>query len=339
MTTEEKAKAYEMALEAARKELGVDRKEWEVVKRVLHNIFPELRESEDEKIRKAIIAGIKRCADAGSIFGTVIHEEGVSYHKVLAWLEKQKYDRMKPIYDARESFESALEKAWNDYHNGYENVDKLEDDYVECAHAKGFREGFLYGIEKQKEQKPAEKQDYSGLTDLERAIHRGFLYAGVENVPVTIVKETAKDCLAQIKPAEWSEEKEKQVDDYAAEVIKWEDEHKDWDRQVIRATAYHFFNLQPKQEWSEEDEAAFGDLMWCIEQARKSAKDENDMGNIWFAENWVKGRLKSLRPQPHWKPTEEQMDALNRLLCVGEFSYIGQATKLQELYINLKKLM
>jgi len=48
MTNDEKAKAYEMALEAARKELGVDRKEWEVVKRVLHNIFPELREIEDE---------------------------------------------------------------------------------------------------------------------------------------------------------------------------------------------------------------------------------------------------------------------------------------------------
>lgn len=59
------------------------------------------------------------------------------------------------------------------------------------------------------------------------------------------------------------------------------------------------FNLQSKQKWSDEDETAFGDLMWCIKQAAKFAKDENDMGNIWFAENWVKNRLKSLRPQPH----------------------------------------
>ena len=57
-----------------------------------------------------------------------------------------------------------------------------------------------------KEQKPTEKQEYSGLNDFERAIHRGFLSAGVENVPVTIIKETAKEFLAQIKPAEWSEE-------------------------------------------------------------------------------------------------------------------------------------
>ena len=58
-----------------------------------------------------------------------------------------------------------------------------------------------------KEQKPVEKQDYSGLTDFEPAIHRGFLCAGVENVPVTIIKETAQDCLAKQK-AEWSEEDE-----------------------------------------------------------------------------------------------------------------------------------
>lgn len=42
-------------------------------------------------------------------------------------------------------------------------------------------------------------QDYSGLSDLERAIHRGFLCAGVENVPVAIIKETAKECLELAK--------------------------------------------------------------------------------------------------------------------------------------------
>ena len=120
------------------------------------------------------------------------------------------------------------------------------------------------------------------------------------------------------------------------------------------------FNFQPKQEWSDEDETAFGDLMWCIKQAAKFAKDENDMGNIWFAENWVKNRLKSLRPQPKrewseedktmlkvaiavlrryshddvanflkslrpsWKPTEEQMEALKCAVeDVAKFSKRG----------------
>ena len=82
MTTEEKARAYEMALEAARKELGVDRKEWEIVQRVLHNIFPELRESEDERIRKAIIKSIEEDSS--------VYEQEVSKESMLAYLEKQK---------------------------------------------------------------------------------------------------------------------------------------------------------------------------------------------------------------------------------------------------------
>lgn len=49
------------------------------------------------------------------------------------------------------------------------------------------------------EEKTDNVQDYSGLSDLERAIHRGFLCAGVENVPVAIIKETAKECLELAK--------------------------------------------------------------------------------------------------------------------------------------------
>ena len=44
-----------------------------------------------------------------------------------------------------------------------------------------------------------QEQDYSDLSDLERAIHRGFLCAGVENVPVAIIKETAKEVQSILK--------------------------------------------------------------------------------------------------------------------------------------------
>ncbi|MBO7693552.1 MAG: hypothetical protein J6T10_13050 [Methanobrevibacter sp.] len=195
MSIEEKAKAYDEALEKAKKYMN------EGYTVLMPDLFPELRESEDEKHRNWILEylydGLRKtdeqfkdhfksaidwlekqkdskvCEESGNNF-TISDEEKirkelmlhlqqeansatlannrVMWEKMLAWVKKQKYDRMKPIYDARESFESALEKAWNDYHNGYENVDKLEDDYVECAHAKGFREGYLFGIEKQKEQ-------------------------------------------------------------------------------------------------------------------------------------------------------------------------------------------
>lgn len=97
----------------------------------------------------------------------------------------------------------------------------------------------------------------------------------------------------------WSEEKEKAVDNYADEIIKWEDAHKDWDRQVIRATAYHFFNLQPKQVWSEEDEKAIERAIDCV------CTWEIDYCD---GDSTISERLKSLHPS--WKPSEEQISAI-----------------------------
>lgn len=44
-------------------------------------------------------------------------------------------------------------------------------------------------------------------------------------------------------------------------------------------------------------------------------------------------------PQSHWKPSEEQMKALNALNCYGVLSYLGQQNQLISLYNDLKKLM
>ena len=45
--------------------------------------------------------------------------------------------------------------------------------------------------------------------------------------------------------------------------------------------------VEQNPAWSEEDETGLNDAMWAIEQARTIAKDENDMGNIWYAEKWL----------------------------------------------------
>ena len=97
---------------------------------------------------------------------------------------------------------------------------------------------------------------------------------------------------------------------------------------------------QPKQEWSEEDETGLQDALWCISKAEELAKDENDMGNIWYADHWLKTRLKFLRPQPHWKPSEEQMKCLlNAEGLLRTDKRLAMAQKLAELYEQLKKLL
>lgn len=56
--------------------------------------------------------------------------------------------------------------------------------------------------------------------------------------------------------------------------------------------------VQKPAEWSDEDEAGLSDALWAIQQARAIAKDENDMGNLWYAENWLKSIKDRVQQQP-----------------------------------------
>jgi len=201
---------------------------------------------------------------------------------------------------------------------------------------KAYHDGWnAHNLEIAREQKPAGPQDYSNLTDLERAIHRGFLCAGVDNVPVTIIKETAQDCFAQIKPAEWSEEDEKIRRNLMSLLSCMRGDR------ITEETYQKYYpwlkslRPQPKQEWSEEDENAIKYLHELISfgysEKFMDAQTACDM------RAWLN---KSLRPQPHWKPSEKQ---INRLLSIiAEMRDIGHsdiADFLASLYGQLKKLM
>lgn len=215
MTTEEKAKAYDEALKQAKKFHTPDSNNSNL-KAVLELIFPELRESEDERILNGLIAAMKDQISCGgeSYFGMPLKD-------ILAYLEKQKEQKSKawkPLEESMEALLAAIEGKWDEIKpTGYMSR-RLEDLYdglvntfnIEDAHLpeKNYTEKDIEELKTLKskidasmEQKPTEKQDYTGLNDLERAIHRGFLCAGIENVSVVLIKETAQDCLAQMKPA------------------------------------------------------------------------------------------------------------------------------------------
>ena len=177
-----------------------------------------------------------------------------------------------------------------------------------------------------------------------------------------VIANPEKYGLCDRKPAEWSEEDTCVLEDAvtAVDLLGNDDEYskthpnlakafraaKDWLKCLPER-----FNLQPKQEWGEEDETAFGDLMWCIKQASKSAKDENDMGNVWFAENWVKNRLKSIRPQPKQEWSEEDEKIRQSIIKDIEFErnytsattgkvigkYNEQINWLKDIFLNHKK--
>lgn len=83
MTQEQKAKAYDKAIKVATA-LYKASEPMSGCNVIIETIFPELKESEDEKIRKALIR-----------YFTLSDEHayneacGVSYRDIVAWLEKQ----------------------------------------------------------------------------------------------------------------------------------------------------------------------------------------------------------------------------------------------------------
>ena len=83
--------------------------------------------------------------------------------------------------------------------------------------------------------------------------------------------------------------------------------------------------VQPKQEWSEEDERIFGSFLHKLEVCDLLSNKEI---------RWAKRRLKYLRPQNHWKPTEAQLASLT--IACDRNDRIG--FDLTELLKELKKL-
>jgi len=355
MTIEEKARAYDKALKWMRELYpglhGATKEDAE-------HYFPELRESEDERIRKSLVLYFEKFKPQD------MWDERFSIGDVLAYLEKQK--------------------------------DHFRDDT-----------------------KMVEKQDYSSLNDLERAIHRGFLSAGVENAPVTLIKETAKECLEQMKPAEINvkallaadrlasaemtgrlkerseilenPEKyglQKPAENISQLTVKGKGVYKicpHCKERMVRDDSMVYTSMPPQYgyncpkcgtmefdtvmydspemeeqtpaEWSEEDVVFLNEIIDFFEngtvrlqhdlsmyahwlkslperfvlQPKAEWSDEDEMmvtsivdvlkrfehqGATDMKVDWLRNKLKSLRPQHHWKPSEQEKGALRTAIHV-----------------------
>lgn len=210
------------------------------------------------------------------------------------------YEGLVNTYNVDESLLAELPKAASRAYTA-EDIDELRE--------------LKRKIEASMEQKPAEKQDYSGLNDLERAILRGFLSAGVENVTVTIIKETAKECLAQMKPAEWSEvelefrgEKVKvkrpffRDDKGRGYSTTEQDEEVAWNalRAWCEKKGISLYDLYPKVEWSEED---------SLHLTNAILSAEKEWGNESCTAKWLKFLPErfNLQPKEEWSEEDENM--------------------------------
>lgn len=96
------------------------------------------------------------------------------------------------------------------------------------------------------------------------------------------------------------------------------------------------FSLQPKAEWSEEDKLTVDSAIFWLKRRLLSEKAEDiSTDSCRISMRKTIERLESLRPS--WKPSEEQMRALNKVVN-GEVLLITQHESLESLYEQLKKL-
>lgn len=163
MTTEEKAKRYDLAIEAARciynnMEDGGDFGGMED----LEVIFPELKESEDERIRKCLLGHFSRYQTEEVFLNSI------KMGDIVAWLEKQGMSYGKRDID--DAYLKGVTDTKNEIEKQYEETYQIRKDIAtflfyyrgdikdraKWMNYLGFKVSF---VEKQGERKPQGKAD------------------------------------------------------------------------------------------------------------------------------------------------------------------------------------
>ena len=99
-----------------------------------------------------------------------------------------------------------------------------------------------------------------------------------------------------------------------------------------RLNDVYWLEKQGEKSWSEEDDDNIKCICSYLELYLNHTADINEIEECKYLKDW----LKSLKPQNHWKPSEEQLNALKQ--CIGGYYSEEADKKLESLYDDLKKL-
>ena len=270
LSIEEKAQRYDEALERTRK--WYDSNTNEGFRRIFEDIFYELKESEDERIRKEIIGFLRN-----------IPNSNYTCEEMALWLEKQ--------------------GGHAKFINGIQVGDKVTRN----------KDGVLVNLsqlnrvakkdEKQGKQKPTDK------------IEPKF------KVGDTITDETGV----------WPNKKIEAIENENYVVRCLYTNNKQY---IPINTQDDYIIVEQKPAWSEEDEEMVQVAINACNLYQDSlVRNDSRFDKAVKAEEW----LKSLRPQSHWRPSDEQVEALQTAIgIVGELT--PTASLLKEIREQLKKL-
>ena len=339
-------KLYEEAFERA-KSIRFGNPQSGTANVVCEEIFPELRESEDERMLKEFNDYL--CEEIEARINDIRDEKDRRTLNMLCYVLTKVKDRLEKQKESLHVQETCKENADS-------FTDKLEDEKIRKALIYDIERLPIQGIlthrptseyiaylERQKEQKHTE----SGVTNNESEYDKGYreghkfglkqneeymlpggrTFSGLipcwVNAPSTLQpahKYHGKNlivmhennggfrccCIDNEKPVTF---------------------HLPEDTYLVEG-----WNKKPA-EWSEEDKIILAQIHLLINDARSNGKIDNTMALD------MRETLKSLRPQPHWKPSRGQMSML--LAVINEPNNASSESchlALAELYDELKKL-
>lgn len=317
MTTKQKAEAYDKAKIRMREFL----KEWENCGAVgealekAQNVFPELRENEDEKIREDILLYIGAKDDISLD----------THNRWLSWLEKQ--SDTNEIINRDEFTKGVLRGAavnlisYIDYNKAEGNMrfSNIECKDIEDALVSGDWDK-IYAYMKKKlgrqgkqkfiwseEDKTMSRFIGNAITSDDASTY--LESKGVQVIDAHVWLDELKDRVQSKQ--EWSEEDKDYYDVIISKLEVTQDDAALTDNQMEFLKSLKD-RVQLKQEWDEEDEVmikVFDSIIGYIVEV----VDKNVLERFGTNRKELFSWLKSLRPQNTWKPSEEQIKALDEV--------------------------
>lgn len=197
-----------------------------------------------------------------------------------------------------------------------ESEDWIPKEIIKYLKEKGdFRSCWIAWLEKQGEQKPT----------VEMKTPEGSLGIDYD----TYNKIVDKCVYGEQNPA-WNEEDERIYQSIIDDTVQ---ENQLGDKQINWLESLKD-RVQPQPKWNYNDEIIIGTIIQEIEKISSEKFIDNAK---YRCLDWLRYRTKSLRPQSQWKPSDEQIEALDDV--IDEYDGYPEFDSLVSLKNDLKKLM
>ena len=340
MTQEEKAKAYDEAIKVikdnlnALNEISKTGVNIQTIKNCFYRVFPELKESEDERIRKELI---KIVNDHYSLF------KEIDRAKTIAWLEKQGEQKPDEVRTT-----------------GYQNVQDIEQKPIDKVEPK-FKVGdwvvLFYQYQTEKKVVQIDSIEYFENGEPKYITSEGRWFSNEDKARLWTIQDAKDGDVLSYRTGQWIFIYKEKINNtcfsyYALYSTVYQDltindsgftllidsvapatkEQRDTLMKAIANAGYTFDfekkelrKIEQKQKWSEEDEKMLECAIDMIEWYSVVDKIKSRRVSDW---------LESLRLQRQWKPSGEQMEFLYKY--AEQNNYDG--TILTSLYNDLKQL-